>query len=277
MWLFTSIALIFVIGWILMTGLVNAYKCRVNPELKEEKSYNVFREQFLATWKYDFKKDVERKILHLLPVAVIFIVWTLGTILDNMGVLARWGLDNYSFSMWIIVTVGVVFVFFFAVGDLIRLNYFYCYPNWGVKWLAKSMHEDELDTFVSSAPMVLAFIPFVFAPFPLFAAIALITAGADAAASLVGKRYGKHKFREKSKKTIEGYIAGAGMTFIFVLLISGIYYPLLGVSIVVIMTMAIVACACFFLVDAVLSDTVSDNILNPVICGFGMWWVFLFL
>ena len=70
------------------------------------------------------------------------------------------------------------------------------------------MKQSELHTFIASTPLVLSFIPFIFAPFPIFASVALITTGADAVACIIGKKYGKHSLKTNSKKTVEGFIAG---------------------------------------------------------------------
>ncbi|TFF93727.1 MAG: hypothetical protein EU544_05445 [Promethearchaeota archaeon] len=273
LWLTTSVILIAeCIIWATILSK-NAIKHKKNTDTVWD--YDGFCAEFRANWEYDFKKDVERKFLHLLPVFVIFFFWTLGTILDFFGILVLWGLDIYSFAFWLIITVGLGFCVMFQFADLARLSKPYLLPVWAQKWYSKSMKPDELNTFISSAPLVLSFVPFVFAPFPIFAAVALITAGADAAASLVGKKYGKRKFRENSVKTIEGYVAGAGMTFMIVIIISGIYINWMAVNVVLILGMAIVASIIFFLVDAFLSKSVTDNILNPILTGVGMWVLIL--
>lgn len=273
LWGFTSI--IIVIESLVWTSILlkNASKAKKDPGLVWD--YASFCEEFSANWEYDFKKDVERKFLHLLPVIVIFGFWTIGMILDSVGFLATWGLDTYSVALWLIITVGYAFCVMFQFADLARLSKPYLLPVWAQKWYSKSMKPDELHTFISSAPLVLSFVPFVFAPFPIFAAVALITSVADAAASLVGKKYGKRKIRESSKKTIEGYVAGASMTFLIVVLVSGIYYPWMAVSVTIIVTMAFIASILFFLIDSVLSKNVTDNILNPILTGIGMWIVVL--
>ncbi len=269
LWLTTSIILfIETLVWSSLLGW-NSIKSKRHPEYKESRNYDEFCEKFRSEWKYNFKKDVERKFLHLLPVVVIFVFWTLGMILEGVGVLALWGLDTYSFALWLIVTVGFGFCVMFVFADLARLNAFHVIPEWAIKWYCKSMTDKELDTYISSAPLVLSFVPFIFAPFPLFAAVALITAVADAAASLVGKRYGKHRFNENSKKTIEGYIAGTSMTFLIVIIVTGIYHPWMAVNIGVVMAMASIAAILFFLIDA-LAENITDNILNPLLTGTGM-------
>ncbi|MGV9205432.1 MAG: hypothetical protein ACOC44_15590, partial [Promethearchaeia archaeon] len=106
LWFSTSVLLIIeVVIWTTVL-MINNEKCKKNRDLMKERNYKKFSEHFLNNWEYDFKKDVERKFLHLLPVFVIFFFWTLGMILDSFGVLSIWGLDTYSFAFWLIITVG---------------------------------------------------------------------------------------------------------------------------------------------------------------------------
>jgi len=276
-YLWGTTSLLLIIEVIVLTTILTkrTIRAKKDPEYLASRNYKEFCEKFTSEWKYDFKKDVERKFLHLLPVFVIFLFWTIGIILDSLGFLAQFGLDNYSFAYWLIITIGYGFCVMFMIADLARLNAFHSIPDWAVVWYSKSMKPSELNSFISSAPLVLSFVPFIFAPFPIFASVALITAGADAAASLIGKKYGKHKFKENSVKTIEGYIAGGAMTFLIVIIISGVYNQFWAVNIGIIMTMAIVASVLFFLVDSVLSHNITDNILNPILTGLGMWVIVL--
>jgi dolichol kinase len=277
LWFSTSLLLtIEVLVWSTVL-MINNIKSKKDKKLMEERNYKNFSKHFLENWEYDFKKDVERKFLHLLPVFVILFFWTLGMVLDSLNILAIWGLDIYSFAFWLIITVGFGFCVMFLMADLARLNRYHWLPDWAREWYKKSMKPDELNTFISSAPLVLSFVPFVFAPFPIFAAVALITAVADAAASLVGKKYGKRKFNENSVKTIEGYIAGASMTFLIVVIVSGVYIQWMAVNLVIIISMALIASIIFFFVDAFFSKNITDNILNPLGCGIGMWFILLIL
>ncbi|GAB4320830.1 MAG: hypothetical protein Kow0069_24910 [Promethearchaeota archaeon] len=250
------------------TFLKGRLACR-DPEVRRERDYETFRKRYLAEYKYDFGKDVKRKLLHVLPVAVIFFFWSLGAWLEGRGTLARFGLTQPAFSFWLIVTVGYGFVLMFATADLARLTgHGHLLPGWAVRWFTSGMKADELDTFISSESMVLSFVPFVFTPFPVFASVASITAVADAAASLVGKRFGRHKFFETSQKTIEGYVAGGFACFVLVLLMCGLYRSA-WIDWVTAVAMAVFATFLFLSVDA-FAKHVSDNILNPLLCGAGM-------
>jgi dolichol kinase len=258
--------------WI-ATLLYNTMISKRNPEIMAKRNYSDYRTLVQERWVDDFKSEFGRKFLHLFTTFVILFCWSLGTILDNLGILNELNLDNYSFSHWLIITIGFGFVIMFQVADLARLNRFYMLPNWAKRWFM-SMRPEELDTFVASTPLVLALIPFIFAPFPILASVALITTGADAVACLIGKKYGTHSLRKDSNKTIEGFIAGGISSFLIVVILLNLYYVWMPVSYVKILLMATVSTVLFLLVDF-FAHHVSDNILNPILTGLSMWLILL--
>jgi dolichol kinase len=273
LWFSTSIIFLIEMGVWALTLTYNFIISKKDPEIMAERNYNRFCEEFNKNWVDDLKSELGRKFLHLFTCLVIFIFWTLGVILSDLGILAQWGLDNYSFSYWLIITVGYGFVFMFQVADLTRLNKYYMLPNWARKWYL-DMKKSELHTFIASTPLVLSFSPFIFAPFPIFAAVALITTGSDGIACIIGKKFGKHHLRTNTKKTVEGLIAGGLATFIIVFLISIFYYPWMPITIEKIIIMSLTATLLFMFIDAYIKN-ISDNILNPLLTGFAMWIIFL--
>ena len=273
MWLFTSTILILEMGILAVMLLYNGRISKKNPEIMAERDYKKFCEEFDKNWVGDLRSEIGRKFLHLFTSFLIFFLWTLGLILDDTGILAQWDLDNYSFSYWLTITIGFGFVIMFQIGDLARLNKFYLLPKWSKRWY-KSMRQEEQYTFVASTPLVLSFIPFLFVPFPIFGAVVLITTGADAVACIIGKKYGKHSLRKNSNKTIEGFIAGGVSTFLIVIIISILYHPWMPVSILKIFIMAFIATSLFLIVDK-FARNISDNILNPLLTGFGMWIILI--
>ncbi|MFX1312171.1 MAG: phosphatidate cytidylyltransferase [Promethearchaeota archaeon] len=273
LWLFTSAFFIVEMGIWAIILLYNGYITKRNPEILAERDYTKFCEEFDKNWNDDLTNEVGRKLLHIFTCFVIFFFWTLGLILDDLGILTQWGLDNYSFSYWLIITVGYGFVIMFQIGDLARLNKFYLLPKWSKRWYM-SMRQQEQCTFIASTPLVLAFAPFLFVPFPIFGAVALITTGADAAACVIGKKFGKHSLKKNSNKTIEGFIAGGFVTLLIVLTIPIIYYAWMPIPIEKVILMAILATILFLLVD-VSVNYISDNILNPLLTGFGMWLILI--
>ena len=273
MWLFTSTIIIIEMGIWAVVLLYNGRISKKNPEIMAERDYNKFCEELDKNGVDDLRSEFGRKFLHLFASFVIFFFWTLGSIMDDIGILSQWGLDNYSISYWLTVTIGFGFVIMIQIGDLARLNKFYLLPKWSKRWY-KSMRQEEECTFVASTPLVLSFIPFLFVPFPIFGAVVLITTGADAVACIIGKKYGKHSLRKNSNKTIEGFIAGGLSTFLIVIIILSLYHPWMPVSILKIFFMALVATILFLLVDR-FARNISDNILNPFLTGFGMWIILI--
>jgi hypothetical protein len=264
LWLFTSTLVIFEMGiWVIML-LYNGIISKKNPEIMAERDYKKYCQEFDKNWEDNLKSELGRKFLHLFTCFIIFSFFTLGLVLDDLGILAQIGLDTYSFAYWLITTVGFGFVIMFQIGDLARLNKFYMLPKWSKRWYM-SMRQEEQDTFIASTPLVLSFIPFLFAPFPIFGMVVLITTGADAAACVIGKN---------SNKTIEGFIAGGLSTFFIVIIISFIYLPWMPISLIKLLFMALIATLLFLLIDR-FARGISDNILNPILCGFGLWVIFL--
>ena len=92
----------------------------------------------------------------------------------------------------------------------------------------------------------------------------LIACLSDAAAALVGRRYGKHKVivRSKDTKSVEGFLAGIILAYIIGLILVGPIYALIGALI-------------FFLTDYFPIYT-ADNILNPIFIPLGIQ-LFIFL
>jgi dolichol kinase len=273
LWLYSSI--IFVIEmtiWLLMLSY-NAVMSKRDPNLMKRRDYEDFKRKLINNWSDNVKDEFGRKILHLFTCSVVFIFWIIGMILDRLGILELIGLDIYDFSYWWIITIGYAFVYMFQIADLARLNYFYTLPKWAKKWYL-SMRPNELDTFIASTPLVLSFVPFIFAPFPIFASVSLITTGADAAACLIGKKYGQHQLKNGSDKTIEGFIAGGSSTFIIVIAIMIVFNQYILVDATKLLSMAISATILFLIIDYFV-DHISDNILNPLMTGFAMWIIYI--
>ncbi len=252
--------------------LMERAKCLRNPQLLIDRDYEPIKANYRATSHYNLKKDFKRKALHLLAVIVIAISFEMGRILGNFNALP-FGMTALAFYKWLAITVGLAFVIMFVIGDGVRLTRNAYLPPWAVKWFTSSLKEEELVTFIASAPLVLGFVPFVFAPYQLFLSVALITSLGDAAASLVGKQFGKHHLSPTNKKTFEGLFAGAFATFTIVAIAMGTY-P--WITLTTIFSMAAVAASLFMMVD-VLTHKLSDNIVNSLACGAGMVLVFIFV
>ncbi len=86
----------------------------------------------------------------------------------------------------------------------------------------------------------------------------LIACFSDAAAALIGRKYGKHKVvcLRGQEKSVEGFIAGVGSAYLIGLFTVGPLYALIGATI-------------FFLLDY-FPTYIADNLLNPIIITIGI-------
>jgi len=93
----------------------------------------------------------------------------------------------------------------------------------------------------------------------------LIACFSDAAAALIGRRYGKHKVtvRSRDTKSVEGFLAGTVLAYIIGLILVGPVYAIIGAVI-------------FFITDYVPVYT-ADNILNPIFIPIGIQILILLL
>jgi len=86
----------------------------------------------------------------------------------------------------------------------------------------------------------------------------LIACLSDAAAALIGRKYGKHKIkvRSKDRKSVEGFLAGTISAYIIGLIFVGPVYAIIGAVI-------------FFITDY-FPIYIADNILNPIFIPIGI-------
>jgi len=158
---------------------------------------------------------------------------------------------------------------FAIISDLIRIIWG---PEYSVfNFLTKSMlRNKELN---ATGPQIYIITGFIFSYMLYMAGIIhilafftgiLIACLSDAAAALVGKRFGKHKVKVRSKETksIEGFLAGVLIAYLIGLIIVGPIYAIIG-SII------------FFLTDYFPIYT-ADNFLNPIFIPVGIQ-LFIFL
>jgi dolichol kinase len=93
----------------------------------------------------------------------------------------------------------------------------------------------------------------------------LIACLSDAAAALIGRKYGKHKVKVRSKdtKSIEGFLAGMIVAYLIGLILVGPVYAIIGAII-------------FFITDYFPIFT-ADNLLNPIFIPIGIQLFILLL
>jgi dolichol kinase len=247
-----------------------------NPELlMTTNNYELFCSEFLDN--YGTKNKLRRKYIHTLPFGVVALIVIICYFLST-GLLGEGWLD---YARFVIAIVGIVFAFTFIIGDLVRLLDFSFMPPIVANWFKKAMTKDEMDTFTSTSVMVFGFGPFLLFDFPIFLIILLITAVADAFASIFGllaKK--KHHFPKGSDKTIEGYIGGSLTAFlctifgVFFACLFGVCHWSLSLTFLIGGLLALV----FFLIDIITTKIgLQDNFLNPLLCGIVLLLILILL
>ena len=241
-----------------------------DTEALKQRDHDYFRQQFEESFD-DLKHDTARKSLHLISPTVILVCVLIGKIVANPEV-----------SLTLVLVLGSFFLLLFAFVDIVRLLKFEWVPPKITGMFSKAMKKHEIGSFTATFDMILGAIPAIFfLPLSLVAAIVMISALADAAASIVGKRWGKHKFPKGGKKSVEGYIAGSAVAFVvgyIIVLILGFTFaqPLTTVAFLVPLAYAGIAALVFFVLD-VLSLPLDDNVLNPIGITFGFLPIWLLL
>lgn len=96
-------------------------------------------------------------------------------------------------------------------------------------------------------------------PMEVAMAASLVACFSDALAALIGRRFGKHKITVLGgdTKSIEGFIAGAGSSYLFALIFVGPFFALFAALI-------------FFLLDY-FPIRIADNLTNPIMISLGLW------
>ncbi|MFX0070522.1 MAG: phosphatidate cytidylyltransferase, partial [Candidatus Hermodarchaeota archaeon] len=122
--------------------------------------------------------------------------------------------------------------------------------------------------------LVLALVPSLFLPFGIFVSVALIASIGDAAASIMGIKFGKIHFPKNSKKTIIGYISGFFTSFFITLIILYFFENHLNFTKIIIISFC--GALVFFLID-LSSLKIDDNITNPLLCTLIMGLLYYFI
>ena len=217
--------------------------------------------------------ELFRKLFHILLfigiIAMLVIAFTIlnnllaqGSSIPNLTEIIEnyWGstdgqemyiLHRPEFGQAIILMLFMILTTIFTMNEGSRLGKWFYFP---LRQLASiGIREKEKNTVASyvyfSVGMIFA-ATFVY-PIPLFSIIGILCF-ADTAASLFGRKYGKHKLQFNKTKSWEGSFGGVIICIIVTFLLVG---PIWGLA----------ATTMFFIVDAVTPRLpLSDNIGIPV-------------
>ncbi len=251
----------------------NYFRCKKDPEEKRKRLAE--EAGLIASHRNEVEcppeVDTKRKVLHVIPGAVIASMQLLSFALDSLHAFdGGWGvgIERASFCLFGETTIACFFLFMFQYADLLRLESFYQLPGWAKRWFFSSLKKNEMKSFSTACTLVLTLFPFIFGPVQVLVSVAFVSSFADAAASTFGRKYGKRRFPAGSSKTVAGYIAGTACAFLIVLLCASMFnYD--AVSFTTIVYMAAAVALVIFLID-VFTRTLWDNLLNPLLTGAAM-------
>jgi dolichol kinase len=273
---------------------------KMKTEGEKAKKSSVLRRYILRMTKEDpyaedipFKRELIRKTFHLSGLLLLivyfglFMIPPLALIIsDSVIALVHqiepaynlfWGnLTNFPFTyqdpnaLIYLTMMGIMGSLFFAIiSDIIRVLKG---PEYSLfNFITKSMLRNKERN--AAGPQVYIITGFMFSfmlvmvgvlnIYAYFAGI-LIACFSDAAAALIGRRYGKHKVHHKLRepKSVEGFVAGVIVAYVIGLIFLGPIYAIIGAVL-------------FFITDYFPAFT-ADNIINPIVIPIGfqiMIWI----
>jgi len=194
------------------------------------------------------------------------LIYFIGLLIEP--ILIQFNIETSAMIVYLWFILCIHFVWVMNIQDLTRLNYFHKLGRFATRWLETSIREEELNTYTSAAIMLLSWMPFLLSPFQILISICLIGAISDAMASIIGKKYGTRFFKNSPKSLIGNFFGG----FTTFLVINFIHFviPFDTNSIITVEIIAIATSLGFMIVDRFAKD-ISDNFLNPFVCGSIMW------
>jgi len=259
--------LILVCHFLFMVGIQQIYVYRVKHSKDNKKSV-----QLIIKDVKEFTLDQEggRKVLHLLGFLIIPPYFGMGVLYYNTlrAILDFFNAPSMNIRSELIpqtiALLGILTAFIFVtIPEMYRIyNHNYCL-------LQRFMHVLRKEEINAVGPhvntMVGVIIPIILISEP-YLAVGTIFSGimADAAASIIGKKWGKIIFKKKNNKTIEGLIGGVIIGFFTSFIFYIFNYP-----IYLCIIFSLICCIIFGLLDF-LSFSISDNILNPILSGIAI-------
>jgi len=237
--------------------------------------------EYISPEDFTLKLEIKRKITHTVILLLIAVYLGFGYLvydfIDNTIHISEdfnfniWGITELDFprehSIWMVSIFGVFgAIILIIIPEIFRI---FSPEDYMLYRVTELMREKE--QYGIGAPLALsmgALVPVLAIPYVeiSMAAIAIAVLG-DAAASLVGRKYGKHKISSFPSKSYEGLFGGVIIGFVF-----GFLVLIFTVNVFVSLLLALIGAILLGLID--LSNLkISDNILNPIIIAFG---IFLF-
>jgi len=162
----------------------------------------------------------------------------------------------------------IIIIFTFLVVLIIPLDFYRRkHPK---LFLNRFVRKSEYNQMASYIPIIIAgYLLYLTFDWRITTYALFVAALGDAAAAIVGIRYGKHRLPLTTGKSIEGTIGGFLVGLIVVIILdlldtSGNYPLALLAPLIVVIT---------DLIEDPPNNFLSDNFLNPILCGVYFWLI----
>ncbi|MFQ6125539.1 MAG: diacylglycerol/polyprenol kinase family protein [Candidatus Heimdallarchaeota archaeon] len=182
--------------------------------------------------------------------------------LFHLAVLILPGLLLLGFSREVIVILFTVLVILVFPLEYYRINY----PEFFLNQFARKSEIGRMGTYV---PYIIAgYLIYLFFDWRITTYALLITALGDAGAAIIGTNYGKHRLPLTKHKSVEGTLAAFGVSFLVILLLALIDRSVIIHPLAMLAPLIVVATD---FIEAPPHNFLSDNFLNPILCGLFFW------
>jgi dolichol kinase len=241
--------------------------------VRERKRYTGPPFEIKEAGDLSLKYEAIRKATHVVIVLVIFCYIAVGPIFIQlvnwlMGLLPWFGVSGFDAhtlffaGQYTVAFLTVVAFLGLATSEIVRVFYYPAYPLKSVKAIFRRKETgaalgSHISLTVGSLVVVLVFGPKY--PSITMASIA-ISAIADGAAGIIGRRFGKHVYQtvfSRKRKTLEGLLTASVVSIVLSLSLLVWQFGIASFFMAFVATLAL---------DAIdlLSIQISDNLLNPI-------------
>ena len=258
---------------------------------EEGNKANIDDDSYAENGELKLKKEYMRKSFHLVVLLIVICYFFLALIINDLVYRIYLNDPQLYYSIWSIsdypyvpstandlqVMASWTFMFFVSatifliIPDIFRIyNRKYSMFSGVYKMVIRKKELYSLGpqiylTISCTFVFLLSILGFIE---PLVALAGMMIAGfADAAAAIIGRKYGTHKFKtvvqKDEEKSYEGLLAGFLVAYIVALIFVG---PIV----------AIFGALTFSIIDY-LNPKLADNVLNPILCSFAMLIPFILI
>lgn len=268
---------VFILIWI---GMISSSQI-IYKKLFKKEEYPT--NSYTKNEEFTIKLESKRKATHMVILLLIAVYFGLGYLvydLIDLGIQTVesvnfniWGIPSLTFprthSTWFIATFGAIgATLLFLIPELFRLFF---PEDFMLKKAALLMREGEKHNVSAAIQLSIAssLLLLILPDIGISMSAITISVIGDAFASLFGRKFHNHEISINPSKSYEGTLGGMSCGFI-----SGVIILIFSIDIFSTLILAAVGTLSLGAIDIV-NIKVSDNLLNPIIVGFSMYFISL--